>query len=121
MQAYVTDLLAGREGPRGKDFNMRWIASMVADVHRILTRGGIFIYPWDRKDPGKAGKLRLMYEANPMGMLVEQAGGAASTGREDILSLRPTQLHQRVPVFLGSKKEVEAAVGYHRAHDTAAA
>ncbi len=121
MQAYVTDLLAGREGPRGKDFNMRWIASMVADVHRILTRGGIFIYPWDRKDPGKAGKLRLMYEANPMGMLVEQAGGAASTGREDILSLRPTQLHQRVPVFLGSKKEVEAAVGYHQAHDTAAA
>ena len=121
MQAYVADLLAGREGPRGKDFNMRWIASMVADVHRILTRGGIFIYPWDRKDPGKAGKLRLMYEANPMGLLVEQAGGAASTGREDILSLRPTQLHQRVPVFLGSKKEVEAAVGYHRAHDTAAA
>ena len=121
VQRYIRELLQGKEGVRGKDFNMRWIASMVADVHRILTRGGIFIYPWDRKDPGKAGKLRLMYEANPMGMLVEQAGGAASTGREDILSLRPTQLHQRVPVFLGSKKEVEAAVGYHLAHDTAAA
>ena len=121
MQAYVGDLLAGRDGPRGKDFNMRWIASMVADVHRILTRGGIFSYPLDSKCAPKGGKLRLMYEANPMALLVEQAGGAASTGREDILSLRPTQLHQRVPVFLGSKKEVEAAVGYHRAHDTAAA
>ena len=121
VKRYIDECLQGKDGPRGKDFNMRWIASMVADVHRILTRGGIFIYPWDRKDPGKAGKLRLMYEANPMGLLVEQAGGAASTGREDILSLRPTQLHQRVPVFLGSKKEVEAAVGYHRAHDTAAA
>ena len=121
VKRYIDECLQGKEGPRGKDFNMRWIASMVADVHRILTRGGIFIYPWDRKDPGKAGKLRLMYEANPMGMLVEQAGGAASTGREDILSLNPTQLHQRVPVFLGSQKEVEAAVGYHQAHDNAAA
>ncbi len=113
MQAYVTDLLAGKEGPRGKDFNMRWIASMVADVHRILTRGGIFIYPRDRKEPGKPGKLRLMYEANPMGMLVEQAGGAASTGRESILDLQPDHLHQRVPVFLGSRNEVEAAARYH--------
>ena len=121
VKRYIDECLQGKDGPRGKDFNMRWIASMVADVHRILTRGGIFIYPWDRKDPGKAGKLRLMYEANPMGLLVEQAGGAASTGREDILSLRPTQLHQRVPVFLGSKKEVEAAVRYHLAHDAAAA
>ncbi|HVK51993.1 MAG TPA: class 1 fructose-bisphosphatase [Pseudoxanthomonas sp.] len=119
MQAYVQDLLAGNEGPRGKDFNMRWIASMVADVHRILTRGGIFIYPWDRKDAGKAGKLRLMYEANPMGMLVEQAGGAASTGREAILDLQPQQLHQRVPVFLGSREEVEQAVAYHHRYDQA--
>ena len=113
MQAYVGDLLAGKEGARGKDFNMRWIASMVADVHRILTRGGIFIYPWDRKDPDKAGKLRLMYEANPMGLLVVQAGGLASTGRARILDLQPEHLHQRVPVFLGSKDEVEAAEAYH--------
>lgn len=117
MQRYVADLLTGKEGPRGKDFNMRWIASMVADVHRILTRGGIFIYPWDRKDPGKAGKLRLMYEANPMALLIEQAGGAASNGRERILDLAPTQLHQRVPVFLGSKDEVEQATTYHLEHD----
>jgi fructose-1,6-bisphosphatase I len=117
MQHYVADLLAGSEGARGKNFNMRWIASMVADVHRILTRGGIFIYPWDKKDPGKAGKLRLMYEANPMGLLVEQAGGAASTGRARILGLHPEQLHQRVPVFLGSKNEVAEAVRYHVEHD----
>lgn len=121
MQRYVGDLLAGKEGPRGKDFNMRWIASMVADVHRILTRGGIFIYPWDRKDPGKPGKLRLMYEANPMSLLVEQAGGAASDGRGRMLDIAPTQLHQRVPVFLGSKGEVEAAMRYHLEHDAAAA
>jgi fructose-1,6-bisphosphatase I len=120
MQAYVEDLLAGREGPRGKDFNMRWIASMVADVHRILTRGGIFIYPWDRKDPSRPGKLRLLYEANPMALLVEQAGGAASDGRRRILDIVPGQLHQRVPVFLGSKAEVEAATGYHLRHDRAA-
>ncbi|MDR1075718.1 MAG: class 1 fructose-bisphosphatase [Xanthomonadaceae bacterium] len=117
MQQYVDDLLAGREGPRGQDFNMRWIASMVADVHRILTRGGIFIYPWDKKDPSKPGKLRLMYEANPMGMLVEQAGGAAYNGRERILDIQPDQLHQRVPVFLGSKNEVAAAVRYHTQAD----
>jgi len=117
MQAYVQDLLAGKEGARGKNFNMRWIASMVADVHRILTRGGIFIYPWDKKDPGKAGKLRLMYEANPMGLLVEQAGGAATTGRERILDIQPSQLHQRVPVFLGSRNEVAEATRYHREHD----
>jgi fructose-1,6-bisphosphatase I len=127
MQAYMQDLLAGDTGPRGKDFNMRWIASMVADVHRILTRGGIFIYPWDHRlgksvlndsaDPTKAGKLRLMYEANPMAMLVEQAGGAASSGRERIMDIIPTQLHQRVPVILGSKAEVDVAVRYHREHD----
>ena len=114
MQRYVADLLAGKQGPRGKDFNMRWIASMVADVHRILTRGGIFIYPGDRKDPSRPGRLRLMYEANPMAFIVEQAGGAASTGHESMLDLTPTQLHQRVPVFLGSRNEVEAASRYHR-------
>jgi len=117
MQGYVQDLLAGKEGARGENFNMRWIASMVADVHRILTRGGIFIYPWDKKDPGKAGKLRLMYEANPMGLLVEQAGGAATTGRERILDIQPDHLHQRVPVFLGSRNEVAEATRYHREHD----
>lgn len=92
---------------------MRWVASMVADVHRILTRGGILTYPLDAKCRDKGGRLRLMYEANPMAMLVEQAGGAASTGRGRILELAPTQLHQRVPVFLGSKQEVEAAERYH--------
>ena len=120
MQDYVRDLLAGETGPRGKNFNMRWIASMVADVHRILTRGGIFIYPWDKKDPSKAGKLRLMYEANPMSFLIEQAGGASTNGRTRILDLAPVQLHQRVPVFLGSKAEVAVATGYHREHDAAA-
>ena len=119
MQSYVEHLLAGNTGPRGKDFNMRWIASMVADVHRILTRGGIFIYPWDKKDPSKPGKLRLMYEANPMGLLVEQAGGAATDGRERILDIEPTALHQRVPVFLGSKNEVFEATRYHRNADQA--
>ena len=110
----LADLLAGDTGPRGKNFNMRWIASMVADVHRILTRGGIFIYPWDRKDPGKAGKLRLMYEANPMAMIIEQAGGAATDGSQRILDIQPTSLHQRVPVFLGSKEEVLRITAYHR-------
>ena len=120
MQRYVADLLSGKEGPRGKDFNMRWVASMVADVHRILTRGGIFIYPWDKKDPEKPGKLRLMYEANPMSLLVEQAGGAATTGRQRLLEVVPSALHQRVPVFLGSKREVEVATRYHLDHDGAA-
>jgi len=117
MQRYVDDLLLGKEGARGKDFNMRWIASMVADVHRILTRGGIFIYPWDRKDPSKPGKLRLMYEANPMSLLVEQAGGASTDGRARILDIVPGGLHQRVPVFLGSRREVEEATRYHLDHD----
>lgn len=120
MQAYVADLLAGKTGPRGKDFNMRWVASMVADVHRIMTRGGIFTYPLDAKVEAKGGKLRLMYEANPMSFLVEQAGGAASTGRQRMLEVQPTHLHQRVPVFLGSKAEVEEAGRYHREHDAAA-
>ncbi|MBU6478636.1 MAG: class 1 fructose-bisphosphatase, partial [Xanthomonadaceae bacterium] len=113
MQRYVADMLAGKAGPRGRDFNMRWVASMVADVHRILTRGGIFIYPLDEKVKSNGGKLRLMYEANPMSFIVEQAGGAATTGRSRILDVQPTQLHQRVPVFLGSKHEVETAAKYH--------
>lgn len=120
VQHYVRDMLAGTGGPRGKDFNMRWIASMVADVHRILTRGGIFMYPWDQREPERAGKLRLMYEANPMGMLVEQAGGAASTGRGRILEVQPARLHQRVPVFLGSRNEVAEAERYYRDLDAAA-
>ncbi len=114
MQRYIAELLAGRTGPRERDFNMRWVASMVADVHRILTRGGIFIYPRDMKDPSRPGKLRLMYEANPMAFIVEQAGGAATTGLERILDVTPTSLHQRVPVFLGSKNEVERVTAYHR-------
>jgi fructose-1,6-bisphosphatase I len=114
MQRYVNELLAGKTGPRGKDFNMRWIASMVADVFRILTRGGIFLYPKDTKDPSKPGRLRLMYEANPMAFIVEQAGGAATTGRERLLDVMPTALHQRVPVMLGSKNEVDVVAGYHQ-------
>ena len=114
MRRYIDELLAGKTGPRGRDFNMRWVASMVADVHRILTRGGIFMYPRDVKDSGKPGKLRLMYEANPMAMIVEQAGGAATTGLERILDLQPTGLHQRVPVMLGSKNEVERVASYHQ-------
>ena len=110
---YIDECLAGKEGPRGKDFNMRWVASMVADVHRILTRGGIFMYPWDKREPEKPGKLRLMYEANPMGWLVEQAGGAATNGRERILDLQPSKLHERVSVVLGSKNEVERVTAYH--------
>ena len=113
VQRYVGELLQGKEGVRGKDFNMRWIASMVADVHRILTRGGLFMYPLDSKTAEKGGKLRLLYEANPMSLIVEQAGGAATTGRQRILDLQPTQLHQRVPVVLGSKNEVERVTAYH--------
>ncbi len=113
VQRYVAELLAGKTGARSKDFNMRWVASMVADVHRILTRGGVFMYPLDAKTAEKGGKLRLMYEANPMAMLVEQAGGAATTGRERILEIVPQKLHQRVPVILGSKCEVERVTGYH--------
>jgi fructose-1,6-bisphosphatase I len=114
VKRYIDECLAGTEGPRGKDFNMRWVASMVADVHRILTRGGIFLYPWDKREPGKPGKLRLMYEANPMGWLVEQAGGAATNGRERILDIQPSKLHERVSVVLGSKNEVERVTAYHR-------
>jgi len=118
VQRYVDECLAGKTGPRGKDFNMRWVASMVAEVHRILTRGGIFMYPKDTKDPAKAGKLRLLYEANPMAFIVEQAGGAATTGRERILDLNPEDLHQRVPVILGSRVEVDTVTSYH--HEQAA-
>lgn len=113
VQRYVDELLAGKTGPREKDFNMRWIASMVADVHRILNRGGIFMYPADLRDPSSPGKLRLMYEANPMAMIVEQAGGAATDGSGRILDIAPHKLHQRVPVFLGSKNEVERVTSYH--------
>jgi fructose-1,6-bisphosphatase I len=113
MRRYIDELLAGKSGPRGKDFNMRWVASMVADVHRILTRGGIFMYPRDAREPGKPGKLRLLYEANPMAMIVEQAGGAATNGAQRILDLQPEALHQRVAVFLGSRHEVERVTAYH--------
>jgi len=113
VRKYVDECLQGKEGPRGKDFNMRWIASMVADVHRILTRGGVFMYPWDKREPHKAGKLRLMYEANPMSWLIEQAGGAATNGHTRILDLQPGQLHERVSVVLGSRNEVERITQYH--------
>jgi fructose-1,6-bisphosphatase I len=113
VRAYIDGCLQGKPGPRGKTFNMRWVASMVADVHRILTRGGIFTYPIDAKCRDKGGRLRLMYEANPMALLVEQAGGAASTGRGRILEVQPSKLHQRVPVFLGSSDEVAEAERYH--------
>ncbi|MBP5988104.1 MAG: class 1 fructose-bisphosphatase [Azonexus sp.] len=115
VQRYVGEMQAGKEGPLGKDYNMRWVASMVADVHRIMTRGGIFMYPLDSKLKDKGGKLRLMYEANPMAFLVEQAGGAATTGRQRILDIAPEKLHQRVPVILGSKNEVDRVTGYHAA------
>jgi len=115
VQRYVDECVKGKTlGGREKNFNMRWVASMVAEVHRILTRGGIFMYPFDSKEAGKAGKLRLLYEANPMSFIVEQAGGLSSTGRERIMELKPTGLHQRVPVILGSKNEVERVVGYHK-------
>ena len=115
VQKYVADCIAGETGPLGKRYNMRWIASMVADVHRILTRGGIFMYPIDSKIRAQGGKLRLMYEANPMAMLVEQAGGMAITGTERIMDIKPGKLHQRVPVILGSKNEVQKVMDYHKA------
>jgi fructose-1,6-bisphosphatase I len=110
---YIDECVAGKEGPRGKDFNMRWVASMVADVHRIITRGGVFMYPLDSKTKDKGGKLRLLYEANPMSFIIEQAGGAATTGRERIMEIKPGKLHQRVPVILGSKNEVDLVTSYH--------
>ncbi len=113
VQRYIRELVAGKTGPRGKDFNLRWIAAMAGDVHRILTRGGIFMYPIDEKNRSKGGRLRLMYEANPMAMVVEQAGGSATDGRQRILDLQPKKLHERVPVILGSKNEVERVTAYH--------
>ena len=114
VKRYIDECLQGADGPRGKDFNMRWVASMVADVHRIMTRGGIFMYPWDKREPNKPGKLRLMYEANPMAWLVEQAGGAATNGHQRILDIQPKSLHERVAVFMGSKNEVERVMSYHQ-------
>ena len=113
VKQYIDECLLGKEGPRAKDFNMRWIASMVADVHRILTRGGVFMYPWDKREPLKPGKLRLMYEANPMSWIVEQAGGASTNGKMRILDIKPKELHERVSVILGSKTEVERITNYH--------
>jgi fructose-1,6-bisphosphatase len=117
VKRYVEECVAGKSGDREKDFNMRWIASMVAEVHRILMRGGLFMYPKDTKDPKRPGRLRLLYEANPMAMLIEQAGGAASTGRGRILEVRPEALHQRVPVILGSRNEVARLERYHAEYD----
>ena len=114
VRRYVDECLAGIEGTRQKDFNMRWIASMVADVHRILCRGGVFMYPWDKRDPSKPGKLRLMYEANPMSFLIEQAGGASINGKNRIMTLPAEKLHQRVSVMLGSKNEVDLLQKYHQ-------
>ena len=113
VQRYVEECLAGDTGPRGKNFNMRWVGSMVADVHRIMMRGGIFLYPWDAREPNRAGKLRLMYEANPMALLVEQAGGAAFDGHGPTLDCKPAALHQRVSVMLGSRGEVEHVARLH--------
>jgi len=113
IQDYISDLLAGTEGPRGKDYNMRWVAAMVGDIHRVLCRGGIFMYPFDKRNPEMPGKLRLLYEANPMAFLMEQAGGVASTGTGRIMDVMPEEIHQRVPVIIGSKEEVEHCVaGY---------
>lgn len=117
VKRYVDECLAGKTGPRCKDFNMRWIASMVAEAHRILMRGGVFLYPRDTKDPGKAGRLRLLYEANPIAFLMEQAGGRASTGRQPMLGVTPSALHQRIGLVFGSKNEVDRIERYH--HDPA--
>jgi fructose-1,6-bisphosphatase I/sedoheptulose-1,7-bisphosphatase len=113
VKRYVDECLAGKTGPRGKDFNTRWIASMVAEAHRILMRGGVFMYPRDTKDPSKPGRLRLLYEANPVGYLMEQAGGRASTGEKPMMSVQPTSLHQRIGLVFGSKNEVERIERYH--------
>jgi fructose-1,6-bisphosphatase len=113
VQRYVTECLAGKTGPRGRDFNMRWVASLVAEAFRILTRGGIFMYPKDSKDATKPGRLRLLYEANPISFIIEQAGGKSTTGRERVMEMSPTELHQRVPLIFGSKNEVERVTEYH--------
>jgi fructose-1,6-bisphosphatase I len=113
IQRYIDECVAGTNGPRGKNFTMRWVGSMVADVHRILMRGGIFLYPWDSREPNRPGKLRLLYEANPMAWIIEQAGGAASNGIDRILDIEPKSLHERVSVILGSKNEVQLLACYH--------
>ena len=118
VQRYIDECLQGEEGVRGKDFNMRWIASLVAEVYRVLTRGGIFMYPYDLRDPNKEGRLRLLYEANPIGFIVEQAGGLCSTGRSRMLEIDPKEIHQRVPVILGAKNEVNRVIAYHEEFDT---
>ncbi|MEE9319418.1 MAG: class 1 fructose-bisphosphatase [Granulosicoccus sp.] len=114
---YIDECLTGKDGPRKTAFNMRWAGAMVGDMHRILCRGGIFLYPMDTRlqAEGKTGKLRLLYEANPMGFLVEQAGGQAHTGTETIMDIEPESLHQRVPVIMGSANEVQRLVDYHKA------
>ena len=114
MQNYIADLVAGEDGPRGKDYNMRWVAAMVGDIHRVLSRGGIFLYPFDKRNPQMPGKLRLLYEANPMAFLMEQAGGVGDTGCGRIMEVMPSEIHQRVPVILGSKEEVEACMSYYK-------
>jgi fructose-1,6-bisphosphatase I / sedoheptulose-1,7-bisphosphatase len=117
VRRYFDECLTGRSGPRHKDFNMRWVASLVAETHRILTRGGVFLYPRDTKDPAKPGRLRLLYEANPVSFLIEQAGGAASTGRERVLDVVPSGLHQRIPLIFGAESEVALIDRYHRQHN----
>jgi fructose-1,6-bisphosphatase I / sedoheptulose-1,7-bisphosphatase len=117
VRRYVDECLTGRSGTRHKDFNMRWVASLVAETHRILTRGGVFLYPRDTKDPAKPGRLRLLYEANPIAFLVEQAGGAASTGRERVLDVVPAELHQRIPLIFGAADEVALIDRYHQQHN----
>ena len=118
VQRYIDGCKAGVTGVRGRDFNMRWVASMVADVHRILMRGGVYLYPYDNKQPTKAGRLRLLYEANPMSFIVEQAGGKSSTGRKRILDIKPDEIHQRVPVIMGSRLEVSLIELYHSEFDS---
>ena len=112
VRRYIADCLAGKDGPRGADFNMRWTGSMVADIHRILTRGGVFMYPWDKREPNRPGKLRLMYEGNPLGMIVEQAGGRATDGMQEMLDVQPTTIHQRVAVMMGCKEEMDVMMKY---------
>jgi len=113
VHRYVSECQAGRSGIRSRDFNMRWIASLVAEAHRILMRGGVFMYPRDSKDPGRAGRLRLLYEANPIGLLIEQAQGLATTGYQRVMEMQPDELHQRVPLIMGSRNEVERIERYH--------
>ncbi len=116
VKRYADECVAGKDGPRGKNFNMRWIASLVADVYRILNRGGVFLYPWDIREPERPGRLRLMYEANPMAFIIEQAGGLCSTGKERMLDIQPVAIHQRVPLVFGSRNEVERIICYYQEH-----